>query len=325
MDVIGLAHVPFLVLIADIAPRMGFDEQDSDRLVDMCRHHLLLPDVATRRDLDDRGTISHVAEQTQEVELLELLGALTEADSIATGPSAWNSSKAELVRTLVDRVRDVHLGARPKEVVGQRFPGPTERELIGRAMVSGELVLDVAGSTVTVVQSDRSGAFSRVAGVLALSGLQIVSAQAHTEGGVALSQFNVHHDQFDFGRLEQQMRLGTSGQIALAARVSERRHTYARSFKRTSASQVPPRVTFDNDTSGYATVVEVSCRDTIGVLYRISRALSEMGIEISTARIQTIGDSVIDAFYVTNNDEKITDANHLGEIERAILHAIPKS
>lgn len=313
-------------LIADIAPRMGFDAADTETLVDMCRHHLLLPDVATRRDLDDRGTIRFVAEQTQTVEMLELLGALTEADSVATGPSAWNSSKAELVRTLVDRVRDVHLGARPKEVVGRGFPGVAERELMDRARSTpNEFVVDIAGSQITVVQNDRPGAFSRVAGVLTLSGLDIVSASAHTEGGVALSQFVVHHDQFDVARLEQQLTLGTSGRLALQARVSERRHTYARSFKRTSANPVQPQVTFDNTTSAHATVVEVSCRDTIGLLYRISGALSDMNIAISTARIQTIGDAVIDAFYVTSDDEKILDPNHLLETERAILYAIPKS
>ncbi len=313
-------------LIGEIAPRMGFDEHDSALLVDMCRHHLLLPDVATRRDLDDLGTISFVAKETASVELLDLLGALTEADSVATGPSAWNSSKAELVRTLVDRVREVHLGARPKEVVGRGFPGTVERDLMSRARSTpGEFLVDIAGSTITVVQNDRPGAFSRVAGVLTLSGLDIVSAAAHTEGGVALSQFIVHHDQFDVARLEEQMILGTSGRIALEARVTDRRHTYARSFKRTSASAMSPRVTFDNEASASATVIEVSCRDTIGLLYRISRALSEMGIAISTARIQTIGDAVIDAFYVTSNSEKITDANHLAETERAILYAIPKS
>lgn len=313
-------------LISTIAPRMGFDEDDTALLVDMCRHHLLLPDVATRRDLDDRGTIRFVAEQTGTVDLLELLGALTEADSVATGPSAWGSSKAELVRTLVDRVRDVHLGARPKEVVGGRFPGRSERELMNRARSEpNEFAVDIAGSAITVVQKDRSGAFSRVAGVLALSGLDIVSAEAHTEEGVALSRFVVRHDQFDVARLQKQMVLGTSGRLALAARVSERRHTYARSFKRTSASPVLPQVSFDNQTSSHATVIEVSCRDTIGLLYRISRSLSELGIAISTARIQTIGDRVVDAFYVTNEGDKIIDENHISETERAILYSIPKT
>ena len=312
-------------LIEVIATRMGYQSQEVADLVDMCRFHLLIPDVATRRDLDDDGTISLVAEQVASIDLLQLLGALTEADSIATGPSAWNQSKAELVRVLVDRVRNVLKGAAPAEVVGEGFPGAIERALIERAVndQNGFLV-EIVGPTITVVQSDRPGAFSRVAGVLTLNGLDIVSAAAHTEDGVALSRFVVHHDQFDVARVEQQLLLGTSGRLALEARVAERRLTYARSFKRTSAHSVTPTVTFDNRASEQATVVEVNCRDQIGLLYRISRSLSEMGIGISTARIQTIGDAVIDAFYVTADGSKILDTNYLAETERALLHAIAK-
>ena len=81
---------------------------------------------------------------------------------------------------------------------------------------------------------------------------------------------------------------------------------------------------FDNETSDLYTVIEVSGPDEIGLLYRVSRALAELGIAISSARIQTIGDRVVDAFYVTVADEKIVDESHQREIERAVLHAIER-
>lgn len=305
-------------LIASIADRMGYDEHDREILVDMCRHHLLLPDVATRRDLDDDGTIEFVADHVGSVELLDLLACLTEADSIATGPAAWNASKAELLRTLVTRVRFVLEGGTPSELVSDRFPGVEERAL----MNAGGFAVRIDGSTITVVQKNRPGAFSRVSGVLALNGLDIMSASAHTEGSTALSQFVVHHDQFDRGRLENQLRAGVLGKLALEARVGERRRTYAKSFKRSSAKPIIPSVSFDNETSANATVIEVTCRDQIGLLYRISRALSEMRIGISTARIQTIGDVVVDTFYVKSAGTKVSAADHLAETERAVLHAI---
>ncbi len=307
-------------LIADIAAHMGFDPVDTELLVDMCRYHLLIPDVATRRDLDDDGTIAAVAGTVGSVRLLELLGSLTEADSIATGPSAWNSSKAELVRTLVGRVRFVLEGGEASEVVGVGFPGPRERAFLD----SDEFVVDIDGPVITVVQSDAAGAFSRVAGVLTLNGLDITAAAAHTEDGRALSQFTVNHADFDARRLRAQMLDGVAGRLALESRVTDRRNTYARSFKRSSAAPIEPTVTFDNMSSETATVVEVNCRDQIGVLYRIARALSEMQIGISTARIQTIGDRVIDAFYVMANDEKIVDLDHQSEVERAVLYAIAR-
>lgn len=307
-------------LIADIGAQMGYDENDRVLLVDMCRHHLLLPDVATRRDLDDDGTIASVADAIGSVRLLELLRYLTEADSIATGPSAWNASKAKLVATLSERVRFVLEGGAPGDVVGEGFPGPHER-----ALLDGDgLVVDIDGPVITVVQSDAAGAFSRVAGVLTLNGLDITGAAAHTEGGRALSQFTVNYGDFDHRRLRSQMFDGVAGRLALESRVADRRSTYARTFKRSSAEPIEPSVSFDNSTSDIATVIEVNCRDQIGVLYRIARALSEMQIAITTARIQTIGDRVIDAFYVTANGEKITDLTHQAEVVRAVLYAIAR-
>lgn len=307
-------------LIADIADHMGYDDHDRTLLVDMCRHHLLLPDAATRRDLDDDGTIASVADAVGSLGLLELLRYLTVADSIATGPSAWNASKAKLVQTLAERVRFVLQGATPADVVGEGFPGPRERALLE----SDEMVVDFDGAVVTVVQSDAAGAFSRATGVLTLSGLDIIGAQAHTEGGRALSQFTVDHGDFDHQGLRAQMFEGVAGRLALESRVAERRSTYARTFKRSSAAPINPAVTFDNATSDVATVVEVNCRDQVGVLYRIARALSEMQITITTARIQTIGDRVIDAFYVTANGVKITDPTHQSEVVRAVLYAIAR-
>lgn len=313
-------------MIPTIAQRMGYNERDSTLLVDMCRHHLLLPDVATRRDLDDDGTISFVADAVGDRELLQLLGALTEADSIATGPSAWNASKAELVRRLVGRVDNVLDGATPEEVVGEGFPGANELALIERAgEVESGLIVELSGTTITVVQPDRSGAFSRVAGVLALNGLSILSAAAHTEDGVALSQFEVEDTQYDVARLETQLLSGMAGRLALESRVAERRKTYARAHRRTSARKIAPLVTFDNRLSQNATVIEVNCRDEIGALYKISKALSEMGLEILTARIQTIGDAIIDAFYVRDDGQKVTDPKFFVEIERAILFAINRT
>ena len=63
--------------------------------------------------------------------------------------------------------------------------------------------------------------------------------------------------------------------------------------------------------------------DLIGVLYRITRALAELDIDIRTAKVQTLGDQVVDAFYVRTADgEKVTDAGHQAEMERAIIHAV---
>jgi [protein-PII] uridylyltransferase len=82
-------------------------------------------------------------------------------------------------------------------------------------------------------------------------------------------------------------------------------------------------VLIDNHTSDLATVVEVEASDAIGVLYRITQALLECDLDIVSARVQTLGSDVIDAFYVRDGSgAKITDDAFLAEIERAVLHAL---
>lgn len=73
-------------------------------LSEMVRHHLLLPIAATRRDPDAPETMQSIIDAVGgNADLLELLGALSEADSKATGPGVWSDWKASLIATLVRR------------------------------------------------------------------------------------------------------------------------------------------------------------------------------------------------------------------------------
>ena len=80
--------------------RIGLDDHGTDVLVWLVRNHLLLADTATRRDLSDPATITRFARAVGDSERLDLLYALTIGDSRATGPAAWSTSKAALVREL---------------------------------------------------------------------------------------------------------------------------------------------------------------------------------------------------------------------------------
>ncbi|MGP3972514.1 [protein-PII] uridylyltransferase [Streptomyces sp. 8N114] len=94
----------------DLAARIGFDAADTRTLATLVRHHLLLVETATRRNLDDPATVRSVAEAVGSHGTLELLHALTEADALATGPAAWSSWRATLVSDLVSRVAAVLAG-----------------------------------------------------------------------------------------------------------------------------------------------------------------------------------------------------------------------
>jgi [protein-PII] uridylyltransferase len=314
-------------LVASIAPRMGFDERDTGHLVAMVRHHLLLPDIATRRDLDDPATIDMVAEAVGSVMVLDLLHALTEADSLATGSSAWSPWKAELVEELVERVRlRLGVGDGSEGAPERRSPFPTAEILA--LMGAGETAVNVDGPRIVVVNRDRPGTFARLAGVMALHGIDVIGARAHSdEQGMAASLFRTAEaaQSVDWSAITEDIHRALAGELALSARLAERARTYRRRRRPAAAatSVLSPSVVFVDDASSNATVIEVRAPDSIGLLHRVATALAEMGLDIRHATVQTIGPSVVDSFYVRASEgAKVTDSYHRAEIERALLHAV---
>jgi len=310
-----------LPLVDRIGHRMDLPPSDVDVLVAMVRYHLLLPDVATRRDLSDDATIQLVAGAVGSPLVLELLAALTEADSLATGPSAWGSWKAELVAELVDRVGHVLGGGQVSEATWSLFPSEPVLALMG----TGRQHLVPDGDRLTTVSPDRPGVFWRIAGVLSLHGLDVLGAQAHSdELGMAANEFRValpeHGIQWD--RVLRDLERALAGELAIEARLAERARTYRQRHK-VAGGPREPIVRVDNDASSNATVIEVRAPDGIGVLYRLTRAMAELSLDLRHARIQTLGHEVVDTFYVrTSAGRKLTDRVYTDEVERALLHAV---
>jgi [protein-PII] uridylyltransferase len=184
----------------------------------------------------------------------------------------------------------------------------------------------VSGERLTVVAPDRPGLFSKVAGVLALHGLDVVGAQAHSdEQGMAASEFQVapaKEGELPWGPVRRDLALALRGRLALDARLAERAVTYSRR-RRTAARDVEPRVALHLQASSNATVLEVHAPDSIGILYRITRTLADMGLDIRHAKVSTLGHEVVDSFYVRDIDgAKVTDPTYLAEIERALLFVL---
>jgi [protein-PII] uridylyltransferase len=308
-------------LVQDVGARMGFAPDDVSILKTLVRHHLLLAETATRRDLTDEATVSSVAAAVGNQTTLELLAALTEADSLATGPAAWGSWKAGLIAELVERTAPVLAGQRPR-TAPEPPPGGTV-ELIARARLAEALVLDGEGPLVTLVAPDRPGLFWRVAGTLALHGLDVVSARAWSSAdGFAVERFRV---QSVFGRtpdwpaVESDLRRVLAGRLSLEARLADRARAYASSPRPPSAAPARVEVSVDNEASDSATVIEVRAPDRIGTLYRITKALAELELDVRLAKVASLGHEVVDAFYVVDGDgAKLTDEDHLREIQRGI-------
>jgi [protein-PII] uridylyltransferase len=303
-------------VVAGLAPRLGLPPADVEVLVALVEHHLLLPDVATRRDLSDPATARAVADAVGSAEVLELLHALTEADSAATGPAAWSSWKAGLVAELVRRTEGLLAGAVPPA------PAPLA-EHQERLVALGGPLLEADGEEVTLVAPDRPGLLSVLTGVLALHRLDVRSASVFQRSSTAVAVCRVEA-RFgslpDWALVQGDLLRALAGELDVAAVLASREAAYA---PRTALRVAEPAVRLLDDASDSATVVEVHAADGLGVLHRITGALTRAGLDVRTAHISTLGADVVDAFYVVGPDGgKVVEPALRTRVERDLLLAL---
>ncbi len=304
-------------LVARIGPHLGFDADDTDVLVDMVRFHLLLPDVATRRDLDDPATVALVADAVRTHERLELLHALTEADAAATGPAAWSEWKEALIRELVTRTH--------RQLAGDPRPGTpnltaTERELAGGSGVQMFIEPGAPVSVITVAAPDRVGLLATVAGVLAVHRLDVRAADTETVGDRAVTVWRVVPQYGDIPAqdlLRDDLRRALDGSLDISERLARREAS------RPPVDRAPPWVGFVTGASERASVLEVRAHDAPGLLYRIGTTLSAAAVSILAARVSTLGSEAVDVFYVVESDGGgLLTTERCDDVRRRVLAAL---
>ena len=310
-------------IVSTLGPRLGLPPADVALLENLVRLHLLLPDVATRRDLDDPATAASVAAAVGDQDTLELLYALTRSDSLATGPAAWGTWKEGLVERLVTQVAAT-LDGRPPPDTGRAALSASERAVLA----AGELAVTYDDGLLRVAAEDQPGLLAVVAGVLTLSGLYVRSATTMSDeaSGMALLRFDVSpaFDRApDWDRVRSDLAAGLAGRIDIEARLVERESRYARFRASTAARRPDVKVIIDNDSSAQSTIVEVRAPDRGPILYQINRALSQCDVTITCALVSTLGAEAIDVFYVHRNaGGRVMDPAHLAQLSDAVLAAL---
>ncbi len=202
-----------------------------------------------------------------------------------------------------------------------------------RPFTIGTRVDPTRGATeLTIYTGDHAGLFSTIAGAIAVSGGNIVDAKIFTmTNGMALDSFWIQ-DTLAFGmetgggpfegrdRLEA---LESAIANALGGKKMLRQELAARAPRlpsRTRVFKVAPRALIDNKASGTHTVIEVNGRDRPGLLYELTRTLTDLGLQISSAKIATYGEKVVDVFYVKDVfGDKIESKTKLDRFRDAML------
>lgn len=327
------------VVGAEIAGGMvrqaGLDEERAAWVAVLVRLHLLLPDVATRRDIDDPEELRAVADEVHDAATLDALYLLSLADARATGPTATSPWKEELLAELHRRVRPLVSGADtpalpdPVAVAARlraeapngadallEVVGPRYLVAAGSEQAAAHVALDAphvnglrAGvrpsgvdgpSVVSVVAPDRPGLLARCAGVLAGHGLEVLDARLFTtRNGVALDWFVVRprraREAPAWVQVMADLEAADRGRLDIE-RLVERRER--RRDERRPALVAPVPVDVRIDDAGLR--VEVHAPDGPAVLYRLARALTEAGADVLGARVATLGPKVRDVFFLAS-------------------------
>jgi [protein-PII] uridylyltransferase len=174
---------------------------------------------------------------------------------------------------------------------------------------------------ITFCTPDKPFRLSQLCGVLTLNDCNILHANAFTRrdkrvidvfhvqdlsGTVPIDEKrieNIHHD----------LVLVLKGKLDISRAVED--HIVRWKRKRDTTIPIPFKVEFENDISGDVTIIDIFAMDEPGLLFRITRALSQEGLQIHRARISTEANRVIDSFDVQNlRGEKITSVSKLRKI-----------
>jgi [protein-PII] uridylyltransferase len=341
-------------VVVTLTRRIGLDSEGREVLEWLVRDHLVMADTATRRDLSDDAVIERFADRCiGDPERLRLLYLLTVGDSKATGPAAWNRTKEALLRDLFVKAAAVieqrgagivaeerraalaaQIGTSEAEALLDRLPASypsafdademaRHADLLARAEPAVSCRLGVDGRpVVTVVAKDQRGLLATLAGTLTIAGLSVREAFLFsTDDGWALDVFRTDDSYGRFAeggseRVEELLRAALSGSLDVDRGVRGRASAYRR-----SGTPGPVHVRFDLDASDVATVVEVDADDDVGVLYRVADSFARRGLDVSVAKVHTLGERIVDVFYVQHaGGAKIDDPAEL-EMLRAILTA----
>jgi [protein-PII] uridylyltransferase len=343
-----------------IGNRMGLSAEERELIEFLVSHHLLMVEIALRRDLHDEQVILRFANEIKNINQLKMLYLLTFADIKAVGPEAWTSWKHTLLMELFLKTshffeRDAITGPflkrdemikklqefLPPEIISEyaeHLPGRylscySVEEIVhhiemARFIEKEFLLVDWKAekemqAKVTVCTKDRYGLFSKITGSMFLNRLNILEAQIHTwENGIALDTFWVEDVTQDIERRLQDFKKDLKeiliGKIPSKDLLSKRNESNG--IKRKVIPRVSGEVKINNQDSDFYTIVEVIGEDRLGILYEMTQALTDHGCDIHFARVSTLGNRIVDVFYIQDEwGEKIVERQKIEHLKQTLL------
>ncbi len=328
----------------------------------LIRNHLMMEQIAFRRNISDPATVAEFAQQFETPEQLDLLFVLTYCDLSAVNKNVWTNWKELLLQELYLRARDVlerhlavpeaisfqqeqyqksvqtlvgtisqqlprsdvelHFSSIQNEAYVQAFSQDEITEHIrqiqrlniekgaGGAPISTIIASENSHSTVTAITRDAPFLLSNLCGVLTANDANIFDAQIFTrDDGIVIDQFRVVDVLTKSCLRDEQaekIRRDFDDVLRNAVKLENLFEKHNRRWKRRQRPLLHPNiridVTFENAPD--CTIIDVYAPDTTGFLYKVTRAISKLGLSITFAKIATRVDGIVDSFYVVDEQKK---------------------
>ncbi len=358
-----------------LARQLEFNKDDTSLLVFLVKNHLIMSQIAFRRDLSEDKVILLFSREVATPEILRKLFVMTYADINAVGPETWNEWKESLLTDLYYRAMEELSGTRaiyseeniimkikkdieerlcvmyPPEWLDEQLKNMEARyllvtppeKIISHLNMINKLIEDkeepvlvdattekgIVEFTAYTYDNITPGIFSKIAGVLAAAGYNILGAQVYTtEKGIVVDTFQAQ-DPYPEG-VSTLLRQATVKKNICEALTGETtieelfgKYANKRPPRKTIPITAPTQVEIDNYSSDGFTIIDIFAADKQGLLYIITKNIFELGLSIHSSKIATHVDQIVDVFYVKDmSGNKITDAEKLAEIKQRLLSAI---
>lgn len=357
------------ILFHDIAKPSGIEEHEirgvdvwrtiqqrwnihdtGDSVAFLIRNHLVMEQIAFRRNTGDAKTIEEFAKLFSTPDHLDLLFVLTYADLSAVNKNVWSSWKETLLQELYLKTRRILL--KQEGATEQIFPDNlrehiaafkgtqyttafTVEEMTDHVTsiadldsVEARFRHDASHSIVTVITRDAQFLLSTLCGVLSANDISIIDANIFTRNdGIVIDQFRVVDGATRTTLTQEQEKKLQRDFVEVLRNHETLNHLFERHHRRWKRRVKPlfhPNIRVDvvfHDTEKY-TIMDVYGPDMTGFLYKITQVISKQGFKISFAKLATRGDGIVDTFYILEHSGKKISNRELTMLREKILHTI---
>ena len=182
-----------------------------------------------------------------------------------------------------------------------------------------------------VIAPDHHGLFSLISGLVSASGYDVVNAKIITRSdGYALDTFFIQNknrqpiiEEHSKKKLLKVISQGLEGNFNVEKALNKRWEEIPARFR---AIKAPTRVIIDNNMSDEYSILEIKCKNAPGVLYRITKVITSLGLQINTANVSTYGDRVVDIFYIKDAfGLKIDNNKSVDKVKMSILKTLEET